>query len=103
MLLHHFPDITLLVTHYNRSSSLENLLQSFEQQNISFASIIISDDGSQPIHFNKLESLKERYELTLVPAAMNGGLGRNLNKGRGPLQLLTPYMFRKILKQLIFC
>ncbi len=78
----HFADITLLVTHYNRSASLENLLESFVARNLSFADIVVSDDGSQHSHFSRLQELQEKYHFRLVPAVTNGGLGKNLNKGQ---------------------
>lgn len=78
----YFPDITLLVTHYNRSASLENLLHSFKQRNINFGAIVVSDDGSGSAHFDKLKELQSTYQFNLVPAPKNGGLGRNLNKGQ---------------------
>jgi glycosyltransferase involved in cell wall biosynthesis len=82
MQTHHFPDITLLVTHYNRSASLQNMLQSFRVRQLSFGGIVVSDDGSQPLHFDKLQELQKEFGFTLVPAVKNGGLGKNLNKGQ---------------------
>ncbi|ULT39540.1 glycosyltransferase [Niabella defluvii] len=98
MQTHHFPDITLLVTHYNRSASLQNMLQSFRVRQLSFGGIVVSDDGSQPLHFDKLQELQKEFGFTLVPAVKNGGLGKNLNKGQDAVKLPTLCMCRKILR-----
>ena len=45
--IHFFKDVTLLVTHYNRSRSLEHLLESFLNINCLFEDIVVSDDGSK--------------------------------------------------------
>ncbi len=45
-----FSGVTLLVTHYNRSSSLEHLLRSFQSPGCVFEDIVVSDDGSKPDH-----------------------------------------------------
>jgi glycosyltransferase involved in cell wall biosynthesis len=49
-----FKDVTLLVTHYNRSQSLEQLLNSFVQLDCRFEDIVVSDDGSRPEHIDYL-------------------------------------------------
>lgn len=79
---YHFDDVALLITVYNRSSSLERLLVSFADMGISFGEIVVSDDGSKPEHIEKLHSLATQYALTLVLAERNQGLGKNLNKGQ---------------------
>ena len=56
-----FPEVTLLITHYNRSLSLERLLA----------------------------NLQKRFEFELVTATTNGGLGNNINKGQDAVA--TPY------------
>ena len=86
---HHFSDVTLLVTHYNRSRSLERLLHSFENLGVSFGGIVISDDGSQPEHLHYLESLQHSLHFKLVTAEKNQGLGNNINKGQDAVT--TPY------------
>jgi len=78
----HFPDISLLITHYNRSNSLERLLSSFESLNCSFGNIVVSDDASEGIHIEKIHSLKNRFNLQLLRAEKNMGLGNNINKGQ---------------------
>ncbi|MFZ4520404.1 MAG: glycosyltransferase [Bacteroidales bacterium] len=77
-----FGEISLLITHYNRSVSLERLLKSFEERHIRFNEIVVSDDGSQPGHISYLENLKSRYGIRLVLAEKNGGLANNINKGQ---------------------
>ncbi|BAV10235.1 Glycosyltransferase involved in cell wall bisynthesis [Filimonas lacunae] len=85
----HFKDITLLITHYNRSSSLERLLATFRQLQVSFEAIVVSDDGSQSEHLAYIAELTKTYPFTLVTAAKNSGLGNNINKGQDAVR--TPY------------
>lgn len=80
--IHHFKDITLLITHYNRSKSLEKLLSAFKKLNCQFAEIIVSDDGSQPAQLSAVEDLKVQYQFNLVSTPVNKGLGNNINKGQ---------------------
>ncbi|MCC8407401.1 glycosyltransferase [Mucilaginibacter sp. UR6-1] len=84
-----FDTITLLVTHYNRSQSLQRLLQAFANQNINFADIVVSDDGSRPEHLDKLRELAITYNFRLITTPKNRGLGNNINKGQDAVQ--TPY------------
>jgi glycosyltransferase involved in cell wall biosynthesis len=84
-----FPTVTLLVTHYNRSKSLERLLSAFTNLNVAFGGIIVSDDGSKPEHLAALKELQHVYEFKLVTTPTNLGLGNNLNKGQD--QVTTPY------------
>ncbi len=58
---HDFPDTTLLITHYNRSGSLERLLTGFESLGCRFADVVVSDDGSQPEHLDKITALKNAF------------------------------------------
>ncbi|QRR03990.1 glycosyltransferase family 2 protein [Dyadobacter sandarakinus] len=85
-MLHEFPDTTLLITHYNRSESLERLLASFEKLQCRFGDIVVSDDGSKPEHQDKLQSLKDRFGFRLVTTPVNRGLGNNINKGQDAVQ-----------------
>ncbi|MFH1119752.1 MAG: glycosyltransferase [Bacteroidota bacterium] len=78
----HFSEITLLITHYNRSLSLERLLKSFSELNIIFNEIIVSDDCSKPEHINNLVLFKDRYGIIPVFAEKNKGLANNINKGQ---------------------
>ncbi|PWS33765.1 glycosyltransferase [Pedobacter paludis] len=80
--LNTFPSISLLVTHYNRSKSLENLLNSFKDLNCSFGEIIVSDDGSEEKHIIKLKELSQKFTFNLVTTVKNKGLGNNINKGQ---------------------
>lgn len=84
-----FDDVTLLITHYNRSSSLERLLSTFKEQQVVFKEIIVSDDCSDSLHLNQLEKFAHEYGFRLIKAKANGGLGNNLNKGQ--LEVKTPY------------
>jgi glycosyltransferase involved in cell wall biosynthesis len=85
----HFSDVSLLVTHYNRSRSLERLLQSFKNLHISFGGIVVSDDGSKPEHLDYLKSLQNSLNFQLVTTEKNKGLGNNINKGQDAV--ITPY------------
>ncbi len=88
-----FKDVSLLITHYNRSESLENLLNAFKSLNCSFEEIVVSDDGSKEIHLSKIKDLKERFDLKLVTSVQNRGLGHNLNKGQAAVTCgLTLYI-----------
>lgn len=77
-----FNDITLLITHYNRSNSLEKLLKSFDSLEIAFAAIVVSDDGSKQEYLSHLYELKKRYAFNLITSSVNKGLGNNINKGQ---------------------
>ena len=85
----YFPTITLLVTHYNRSLSLQRLLQAFQQQEITFGGIVVSDDGSKPEQVERLQALIPQYNFNLVTTPQNRGLGNNINKGQDAVT--TPY------------
>jgi len=84
-----FKGVTLLITHYNRSSSLERLLQTFREQGCLFEDIVVSDDGSKPEHIERLKELQDTYPFTLVTTPVNKGLGNNINKGQDAVK--TPY------------
>lgn len=77
-----FKNVTLLVTHYNRSTSLERLLKSFRDLECNFGDIVVSDDGSKPEHLEYINALKQHYEFNLVTTPKNKGLGNNINKGQ---------------------
>src|SRR5581483_5614559 len=85
----YFPSVTLLITHYNRSSSLERLLAHFRQLGCTFGEIIVADDASKPEHIDKIKSLQPLYLFRLLTVPQNGGLGRNLNRGQDAVK--TPY------------
>lgn len=85
---HFFKDVTLLVTHYNRSNSLERLLLAFRKLSISFEAIVVSDDGSKPEHLKQLKEYETEYGITLVTTTKNKGLGNNINKGQDAVKTL---------------
>ncbi|MGA0558527.1 glycosyltransferase family 2 protein [Larkinella sp. VNQ87] len=85
----HFPGVTLLITHYNRSSSLERLLRTFRELNCTFDDIVVSDDGSKPEHLTVLRSLAKPYKFRLITTPQNKGLANNINKGQEAVK--TPY------------
>jgi len=78
----YFADVSLLVTHYNRSQSLGKLLKNLKSTGCSFADIIVSDDGSEPEYLNHLKSLQLEYKFKLITTPVNKGLGNNINKGQ---------------------
>ena len=86
---YHFPQVTLLVTHYNRSRSLEHLLITFNKQECFFGEIVVSDDGSKPEHLSVLKNLQNKYSFQLITTPQNKGLGNNINKGQDAVK--TPY------------
>ncbi len=86
---YNFKDVTLLITHYNRSRSLERLLYAFRNLNCRFDGIVVSDDGSKPEHAALIKKLQEEFGFQLVSTPKNKGLGNNINKGQDAVQ--TPY------------
>ncbi|TZF84758.1 glycosyltransferase family 2 protein [Pedobacter sp. BS3] len=87
--LYTFNDVTLLITHYNRSASLERLLNAFNRLNCTFAEIIVSDDASKADHFKRIQELQDEYGFNLLITHHNKGLGNNINKGQDAVK--TPY------------
>lgn len=84
-----FSEVTLLITHYNRSKSLEYLLEAFDRRKCAFGDIVVSDDGSRPEHIAYLEELQRKYPFRLIKTPANKGLGNNINKGQDAVR--TPY------------
>jgi len=82
MALHEFENVSLLITHYNRSRSLERQLTAFRRLDCRFASVVVSDDGSRPEHLERLHSLQAEFGFRLVTTPVNRGLGNNINKGQ---------------------
>lgn len=85
--MNHFPKIGLLITHYNRTKSLENLLKAFQSLNCTFGNIIVSDDGSKREHLDKVKDLQLKYSFQLICASENKGLGNNINKGQDAVKV----------------
>ena len=77
-----FIGITLLITHYNRSGSLERLLATFLKLNCRFDEIIVSDDASRPEHLDKVKEMQSLYNFRLVTTPVNKGHGNSINKGQ---------------------
>ncbi|MVM34781.1 glycosyltransferase [Spirosoma sp. HMF4905] len=86
---YYFPDVTLLITHYNRSHSLENLLITFQRLNCRFGDIVVSDDCSKEPHRTYLTQLQHTWGFQLITTPVNKGLGNNINKGQDAVK--TPY------------
>ena len=77
-----YKDVTLLITHYNRTVSLERLLRSFQKLEISFAATVVADDGSNASQLQQLTALQQKYGFQLVTAEKNSGLAANINRGQ---------------------
>lgn len=77
-----FKDVGLLITHYNRSKSLERLLTRFQELNCTFAEIVVSDDCSNAAHQERVRELQQRFGFKYITAEKNRGLGNNINKGQ---------------------
>ena len=84
-----FPGITLLITHYNRSSSLERLLAAFRRLNCTFGEIIVSDDASKPEHLDRVKAIQPIYNFQLATTPVNKGHGNSINKGQDLVK--TPF------------
>lgn len=85
-----YPEVSLLITHYNRSHSLEKLLSAMKGLGLFFGETIVSDDGSTPYHVDRLHTLARRYHIRIVTTEKNRGLGHNINKGQSAVD--TPYV-----------
>ncbi len=83
---HTFSGVTLLITHYNRSQSLQRLLTTFAGLGCHFEAIVVSDDGSRAEHQALLAELQHQYGYQLITTPQNRGLGHNLNKGQDAVQ-----------------
>jgi glycosyltransferase involved in cell wall biosynthesis len=93
MRTYEFKDVALLITHYNRSESLNRLLSAFRHQNCLFNEIIVSDDGSSKESQEALKELQKKFLFNLVTSDVNQGLGHNINKGqRAVSSLFTLYV-----------
>lgn len=100
---YHFPGVTLLITHYNRSGSLERLLENFRKLNCHFDDIVVSDDGSKPEHVEKVKALHNKYTFRLITTPKNRGLGNNINKGQDAVNTTyTLYVQEDFVPQGIF-
>nr|MBC7614092.1 glycosyltransferase [Pseudopedobacter sp.] len=86
---YHYDNVELLVTHFNRSNSLERLLKAFKSLRTTFGNIVVSDDGSRLEHMAELKKLQNEYDFNLVMARNNKGLGNNINKGQD--EIAKPY------------
>jgi glycosyltransferase involved in cell wall biosynthesis len=84
-----FDNVSLLITHFNRSGSLKRLLLKFQELNCNFGEIIVSDDCSKQEHLDKLKSMEKEFGFKLIAAPVNSGLGNNINKGQDAVSL--PY------------
>lgn len=84
-----FKDVTLFITHYNRSKSLERLLSSLHKLNCSFPDTVVSDDASRPEIMEDVLKLQKTYGFRLITSPVNRGYGNCINKGMAAIT--TPY------------
>jgi len=99
----YFKDVTLLITHYNRSLSLKRLLDSFKALNCNFEHIIVSDDCSKPEHLEKLRDWQSEYHFELISTKKNKGLANNLNKGQDAVKTsYTLYVQEDFVPKILF-
>ena len=85
-----YNKVTLLITHYNRSSSLERLLKRIHDLEMEFAEIVVSDDASSSEHLQKLMELQNVFHFKLITTPFNRNLANNINKGQDATH--TPYV-----------
>lgn len=91
--VYNFPQISLLITHYNRTNSLERLLTTFNDLNCHFGEIVISDDFSDDNHISRLQELSKIFNFNIILSTKNNGLAANINKGqKKTTKLLTLYL-----------
>ena len=86
---HVFDNVTLLITNYNRSLSLENLLKTFQKIDCYFGAVIVTDDGSPSNHVDHIKKLQQTIPFQLLTSPQNRGAGYNMNKGQRAVK--TPY------------
>ena len=84
-----FSGVTLLITHYNRSQSLERLLDTFRTLSCRFDDIVVSDDSSSVEHLENLKALITKYNFRIITSDFNRGFPNNINKGQDAVT--TPY------------
>lgn len=86
----HFDDVTLLITHFNRSESLRRLLETLSKCKVSFSEIIVSDGGSRIEHLGRVVEMQKELSFTLLTTETNKGLGNSINVGQDAAR--TPYI-----------
>lgn len=84
-----FDNVSLLITHYNRSKSLLRLLDAMQKLNVTFGEIVVSDDCSSYAHLQNLLEYQKTHNFRLITAPVNKGLPNNINKGQAAV--LKPY------------
>lgn len=72
------PEISFLITHYNRPDDLLKCINAIKNLGIKSSEIVVSDDGSEAETINKINT----YNIdTLIISKENKGLAANINKG----------------------
>lgn len=101
--MNQFPNVALLITHYNRSRSLHHLLEAFASLDCMFGEIIVSDDGSKQQHIDYICKLQETFNFRCITSNRNKGLGNNLNKGQDAVtKAYTLYVQEDFIPQPLF-
>ena len=83
-------DVTLLITHFNRSESLARLLKAIDELNINFYEVIVCDGYSKKEHIEHIFKLQEEFKFTLKTSTSNKGLGNTINMGQDAVK--SPYL-----------
>ena len=76
-----FENVSLLISHYNRSKSLLRLLTEMQNLEVKFGEIIVSDDASSDNHLQNLKEYQKIFNFKLITSPINKGLSNNINKG----------------------
>ncbi len=84
-----FKDVTLFVTHYNRSRSLRRLLSSLAGLGCTFEDTVVSDDASRPEEMAEVLKMQKEFGFRLITTPVNKGYGNCINKGMREIN--TPY------------
>lgn len=72
-------EVSILITHYNRSKALIDCIESFKALNLEINfEFIVCDDCSTEEQLTEIRKIKD---ITLIESEYNRGLGANINKG----------------------
>ncbi|RYY32707.1 MAG: glycosyltransferase [Sphingobacteriaceae bacterium] len=77
-----YSDVTLLITHFNRSTSLRRLLARFDELGFAFGEVVVADGGSKPDHLETVFELEKKHKFKLLTTDVNYGLGHTINSGQ---------------------
>ena len=79
MELSHTADISVIIAYFNGMDCIHRALDSISAQTLPPKEVIVVDDGSSEEHANYLDSLAEKYQLTIIRQGNAGqSAARNL-------------------------